>query len=397
VTETDRERSYPSALALLTLLFFMWGFITVLNDILIPHLKGVFELDNAGAMMVQFAFFGAYFALALPAGALIERVGYRGGIVVGLVVTGLGALAFWPAAAAPSYPLFLGALFVLAGGITILQVAANPYVAVLGPPRTAASRLNLTQGLNSLGTTVGPLLGAMLILSDDASISAAERARSVQAPYVGIAITLFVLAFVFYRVRLPGIEPRARLGGGSSLWSHRPLVFGTIAIFLYVGAEVGIGSMLVLFFGTEEVASMPEKAAGELVAFYWGAAMVGRFLGAAAQQRVDAARVLAAAAALALVLVVATIAMLGPMSVYTLLAVGLANSVMFPTIFTLAIDGLGPRTSRGSGVLVMAIVGGAVLPVAMGAIADAASYASALWLPAACYLFIGWYALRGHR
>ena len=380
----ERERS---AFGLLTLLFFMWGFITTLNDILIPHLKGQFELGATEAMLVQLCFFGAYFTMALPAGRLIEAIGYRKGIVVGLGVAALGALAFLPAASLSSYPLFLLALFVLASGITVLQVSANPYVTILGPPETSASRLNLAQGINSLGTTLGPAFGAYLILDSG-------EVEAVRGPYLGIAATLIVLALVFALVRLPALAPERDASVGASVWTHPRLLLGALAIFVYVGAEVGIGSMLVLFFGLDEIAGMSEQNAGHYVSYYWGAAMIGRFVGAAIQQRVAAAWVLAGAAGLALSLVAMVVGLRGAIAVPLLLAVGFANSVMFPTIFSLAIAGMGEQTSRASSVLVMAIVGGALIPVGMGAIADTIGYPAAIAATIPCYAYIGWFALR---
>ena len=381
------------AFGLLTALFFMWGFITCLNDILIPHLKGQFELSATQAMLIQLCFFGAYFTMALPGGWIIERLGYRGGIVVGLALSGLGALLFLPAAQLALYPLFLLALFVLASGITVLQVSANPYVAILGPPETGASRLNLAQGLNSLGTTLAPGLGAYLILGGSGGVDA------VRLPYLAIAATLFGLAVVFWRVELPPLEPRREQteAAGQSLWSHPRLLLGAGAIFVYVGAEVGIGSLLVLFFGLDEVAGMAEDTAGYYVSFYWGAAMVGRFVGAALQRRIDPARVLIGAALLAIVLVGATVVLRGPVAVPLLLAVGFANSIMFPTIFSLAVEGMGEATARASSVLVMAIVGGALVPVAMGAIADVAGYAAAIAATVPCYLYIAGFARSSRR
>ncbi len=390
---TPSRARVRSALALMTLLFFMWGFITVLNDILIPHLKGLFELSNFEAMLVQFAFFGAYFTVSLPAGWLVGQLGYRLGIILGLALAALGAGLFYPAAAMQSYPAFLLALFVLASGITVLQVAANPYVTELGPPRTAASRLNLAQGLNSLGTTLGPLFGAALILQPAEGASAEQTAAAVQGPYLGIAATLAALALVFALVRLPRIretgasarEPGAR---PLDLWRRRPLVLGALAIFVYVGAEVSIGSFLVLYLGLPDTLALPEAEAGYYVSLYWGAAMVGRFFGAAAQQRVAPARALMIAAGLALALVVTSTTLTGALAAAAILAVGLANSIMFPTIFSLSVAGLGEQTSQGAGILVMAIVGGAVVPAALGELADLAGYRAALAGTLLCYGYI---------
>lgn len=382
-----RERSYPAAVALLALLFFMWGFATVLNDILIPHLRALFSLNATMAMLVQFAFFGAYFVVGVPAGWLCTRMGYRVGIIVGLLVAALGSLGFALSSWTSSYAAFLLGLFVLASGITVLQVAANPYVTVLGPARTAASRLNLTQGINSLGTTLGPAVGAALILEQ-------ADAAAVRGPYLGMAAVLVVLAVVFFVVRMPTVHVESAAAGSASVWRHARLRRGAVAIFLYVGAEVGIGSMLVLFFGLPQVAGMDPAEAGYLVSYYWGAAMVGRFVGAAVQRVVAPAKVLVVACGLAVALVAVTVGIMGSLAVPTLLAVGFCNSIMFPTIFSLAVEGLGDETSRGSGVLVMAIVGGAIVPVVMGAIADLLGFRAALLSATLAYGYIAWFARR---
>ncbi|MCH9684033.1 MAG: sugar MFS transporter [Deltaproteobacteria bacterium] len=374
----------------------MWGFVTVLNDILVPHLKALFSLNATMAMLVQLSFFGAYFVVGLPAGWWVARIGYRRGIVVGLVVAATGALGFALSSWLSSYAAFLGALFILAAGITVLQVAANPYVTRLGPPRTAASRLNLTQGINSLGTTLAPAVGAWLIFDG-------SGAQSVRMPYLAIAGLLVVLAVVFSIVRLPVPQTQATTTTttttttSASVWRHRRLRLGAVAIFVYVGAEVGIGSMLVLFFGQTEVASMGAAEAGYYVSYYWGAAMVGRFIGAAIQRRHSPAKVLIVACALATILLGLTVGLMGETAVVTVLAVGLANSIMFPTIFSLAVDGLGEKTSRGSGVLVMAIVGGAIIPVAMGALVDGFGYRVALGSATLAYAYIAWFARYGTK
>ncbi len=367
----------------------MWGFVTVLGDILVPHLKALFSLSATMAMFVQLSFFGAYFVVGMPAGWLVTRIGYRGGIVVGLAVAAVGALGFALSSWLTSYAAFLGALFVLASGITVLQVAANPYVTLLGPPRTASSRLNLTQGINSLGTTLAPVVGAWFILEG-------QGAAGVRLPYLGIATIWIALAVVFARVPLPPIPTQPPESSGSarapSVWRHRRLRWGALGIFLYVGAEVGIGSMLVLFFGLPEVAGMDAARAGYYVSFYWGCAMVGRFVGAGLQRRLSPPVVLCVGGLCALTLVVSTVSLMGQIAVATLLAVGLFNSIMFPTIFSLAVEGLGPETSRGSGVLIMAIVGGALVPVGMGALADAFGYRVALLSTGIAYAYIAWFA-----
>ena len=392
------KNRYTPALIALTSLFFMWGLITSLNDILIPHLKALFDLSYVEAMLIQFCFFGAYFVMSFPSGYLVEKVGYRKGIVTGLTVAGIGCVAFYPAATAHSYVLFLAALFVLASGITLLQVAANPYVAILGDPQTAASRLNLTQAFNSAGTTVGPWVGAVLILS-----VASAGAEATKTPYLFLAGALFVIAIVFSRLKLPQISADTPLKDAAnagdrtrSVWQYRHLVLGAVAIFVYVGAEVTIGSFLVNFMAQDSVASLPERTAGQYLSFYWGGAMVGRFIGSAILTRVRAGRLLAFNAACVVVLLLVGMTVEGPMAMYAVLAIGLFNSIMFPTIFTLGIANLGKHTGEGSGVLCMAIVGGAIVPVIGGYVADLSTIAISFVVPAVCYLYIVYYGLKGH-
>lgn len=405
---TTQQTSYLSALIVLTSLFFMWGLITSLNDILIPHLKGAFSLSYTKVMLIQFCFFGAYAVMSLPSGVLVERVGYKRGIIIGLAGAGVGCLLFYPAAGMRSYPFFLGALFVLASGITLLQVAANPYVAILGPARTASSRLTLTQAFNSLGTTIGPFLGSVLILSavrpsgDEATVKAAEAA-SVQGPYIVLALVLFAIAVVIAMVRLPQIEARDEPAASAvahqhhdSVWAYRHLVFGVVAIFVYVGAEVSIGSFAVNFLSQPTIGGLTEAEAGKYLSYYWGGAMVGRFIGAWAMTRVQPNRVLAFNAFVAIGLLVVVMLFAGKTAMWALLAIGLFNSIMFPTIFTLAIDGLGKHTGTASGMLCVAIVGGAIVPLLQGFFADINLLYSFV-IPAVCYLYIAWYGLKGYR
>ncbi|MGA7744784.1 MAG: L-fucose:H+ symporter permease [Polyangia bacterium] len=412
-----KPRSYLGALAVLSTLFFMWGFITCLNDIIIPHLKAVFDLNYAQAMMIQFAFFTAYFVVSLPSGQIVHRVGYKRGIIIGLVVVGLGCLAFYPAAEIRSYAIFLLALFILASGITLLQVAANPFVAILGKPETASARLTLTQALNSLGTTLAPFFGSAFILAmpsksaDElkAMVPAAREAyrvaeaASVQKPYVGLALTLFVLAVAIAFSKLPKIgdrEETASQAGGSdgpkSAFAYRHLMFGAVAIFVYVGGEVAIGSFLVNYLKEPAIAGLPEKVGATYLPYYWGGAMVGRFLGTPLLRYFKPGRILALFACVAALLVVTTMATSGSAAMWSVLAIGLFNSIMFPTIFTLAIAGLGKHTSQGSGILCMAIVGGALVPVIQGAIADRIGIHHCFIIPALCYLYIVWYGWKGH-
>jgi FHS family L-fucose permease-like MFS transporter len=385
------------ALTVVTTVFFMWGFVTVLNDILVPHLKALFDLNYTQTMLIQFTFFSAYFLMATPSSRVLARVGYQKSIVIGLVVMGLGALAFVPASSVRSYAVFLGALWVLASGITLLQVAANPYVAQLGPPEKGSSRLNLAQAFNSLGTTIAPFLGGALILSET---SGRADASAVQLPYVAIAITLFLLAFGVSRFHLPAL-PDIEEGHGvkvdDSIWRHRHLVLGAVAIFVYVGAEVSIGSFLVNYFSQPEIGGLTERAAAGFVSFYWGGAMAGRFIGSALLRTASPGKVLGGAALAACALVLTTVATTGALAMWSVIAVGLFNSVMFPTIFTLGIARLGPLTGKGSSLLIMAIVGGAILPVIQGALADSIGIHTAFLMPAVCYLYIVYYGWSGSR
>jgi len=403
-----------AALSLVTALFFLWGFVTVLNDILIPHLKSIFDLNYAKVMLIQFAFFSAYFIFSIPSAKLVDAIGYKKTMVTGLFTTGVGALLFIPAASVASFPLFLIALMTLAAGITALQVTANPYVTVLGPPETASSRLNLTQAFNSLGTTIGPRLGGLLILSanfkgagETRQMSAdvlqayrVQEAASVKLPYLVIGLALIIFGLVIAMFKLPDVPGAARHSGSgvkASLWRYRQLVFGTIGIFVYVGAEVSIGSFLINYFGQPEIGSLPEFAAAKYVTYYWGGAMVGRFIGSAILQKVKTGTVLAIAAITACALVCISMLTTGHVAMWSIIAVGLFNSIMFPSIFTLGIAELGPLTGDGSGMLVMAIVGGAILPVLQGALADRVGIHHAFIIPAICYLYILYYALWGSR
>jgi FHS family L-fucose permease-like MFS transporter len=411
-TSSTAGNNYRFALVALTSLFFMWGFITCLNDILIPHLKNVFQLNYTQSMMIQLCFFGAYFIVSLPAGALVKRISYKWGIVVGLLIAAIGCALFIPAASYRVYALFLGALFVLASGVTILQVAANPYVTELGAPETASSRLTLTQAFNSLGTTIAPLFGAFLILSaatgdiQNASGEQLEALRLAEAdavrfPYMLLAIAFLVLAAVFAALKLPHVETEdttvAEGGERSSAWAYRHLVLGAIGLFVYVGAEVSIGSFLVNYLAEPSIAGMPESEAAHYVAYFWGGAMIGRFVGAYVMRFVDDGKALAFNAGVAILLILLTVFAGGSLAMWSVLAIGLFNSIMFPTIFSLALKGLGRHTSQGSGILCLAIVGGAILPVVQGMLADTVGIHLAFLMPAICYLYIAYYGLKGHR
>jgi FHS family L-fucose permease-like MFS transporter len=387
----SQARDYSRPLAIVTTLFFMWGFLTCLNDILVPHLKAIFDLSYAKVMLVQFAFFSAYFLFSVPWSRIVNVIGYQRSMVAGLLTMAVGAFLFLPAATLVSFPLFLTALMVLATGITGLQVAANPYVVVLGKPETASSRLDLTQAFNSLGTTVAPKIGGLLILG-------VAGASSVKLPYTVIGIALVLLAVMIGASSLPKIEGVERPGGEGargSIWNHRNLVLGALGIFAYVGAEVSIGSFLVNYFGLPGIAGMSAETAAGYVSFYWGGAMIGRFLGAAVLRRFKAGHVLALCAVSAAALVVTSMMLGGHAAMWTILAVGFFNSIMFPTIFSLGVAELGPLTGNGSGLLNMAIVGGAILPVIQGVIADRVGLHHAFVLPVICYIYILYFALSG--
>src|SRR5271167_3832409 len=398
-TGTGASQKYPGALAMVTVLFFFWGFVTVLNDILVPHLKSVFDLNYTKVMLIQFAFFLAYFIFSIPSAKIIDAIGYKRTMVVGLLTMALGAFLFVPAASALSYPLFLAALMVLAGGITALQVAANAYVSVLGPPETASSRLNLTQAFNSLGTTLGPWVGGLLILgaAGGAAVTKMQQAASVKVPYMVIGVALLVFAAIIGMFKLPtipGIEAQKNAPKESML-KYRHLILGCVGIFTYVGAEVAIGSFLINYFNQPEIGNLPEVQGAKLVAYYWGGAMVGRFIGSAILQKVKTGTVLGIAAFCSCALVLTSMLTSGHVAMWSILLVGFFNSIMFPSIFTLGIAKLGPRTGDGSGLLIMAIVGGAIIPLVQGAIADRIGVHHAFVLPVICYFYIAYYALRG--
>ena len=485
---SETSGSYTGPLVIVTSLFFMWGFLTCLNDILVPHLKSIFDLSYARVMLIQFAFFGAYFIFSIPSAKIIDWIGYQRSMVFGLLMMGLGAFLFVPAASVPSYPLFLGALIVLAAGITCLQVAANPYVTVLGKPETASSRLNLTQAFNSLGTFLAPFFGGLLILSaapkamDEIRAMAPDalqayrlhEAATVKTPYVGLGIALVLLAIAIGSSKLPKIEHAQHKVGekvNDSIWNHPNLIFGAIAIFVYVGAEVSIGSFLVNYFSQPEIGGLTEKVAASFVSFYWGGAMLGRFIGSnflggtkakymwivlalgialillsypignqipvGYQPGVPNLMWLAwllfegrplfvlVAIAAAVIAVIATlnggratartglllgicalstsvlvaISMLstGHFAMWTIILVGFFNSIMFPSIFTLGVAELGPLTGDGSGIMIMAIVGGALIPLTQGWIADRIGIHHAFFLPVICYLYILFFALSGSK
>jgi FHS family L-fucose permease-like MFS transporter len=411
--QSGAQTGNTGPLIIITTLFFMWGLLTALNDVLIPHLKALYTLSYGQAMLVQFCFFGAYFLVSLPAGVLIKKIGYQNGAVTGLVVAAAGCAMFYPASKS-GYALFLLGFFVLAAGITILQVAANPYVTVLGDPRTASSRLTLTQAFNSLGTTIAPALGGILILSvstlgvaELAQLPAAEQviyratqAASVQMPYLALAGALLLLAVMFAFARLPKIDhvddatlPLEKVSTRSVL-AHPHLLMGTIGIFLYVGAEVSIGSFLINFLEQSDIAALTPAAAAHYVSYYWGGAMVGRFIGFAVMRFVSPGKALAFTAATSIALIMVAVFGRGPTAMWAILAVGLCNSIMFPTIFSMALYRLGKLTGQASGILCMAIVGGAVVPFAQGLFADSIGVQRSFLVPAACYAFILYFGLK---
>jgi len=402
---------YTSALASLTVLFFMMGFITCLNDILIPYLKGLFTLSYTMVNLVNFCFFGAYLVMGVPAGVVVKRFGYKRGMLIGFMVAALGCFLFYPAAASRTFGLFLGALFVLATGIVTLQVAGNPYVSILGPPETASSRLTLTQAFNSLATAIAPPLGSLLILSHLPNLKQLSPAQAaaidvspVQQLYLGIGGVLLLISLVLTFVKLPHIaHAPAATGDTQRAWHFRHLLLGLVGIFAYVGAEVAIGSHIVSYLTQSEVMGMTLEAAGNKVGYYWGGAMIGRFAGVGILRMFRPGRVLAFNAIGAVVLVLISISSSGPLAMWSLLAVGLMNSIMFPTIFTLAVAGLGRHTEEASGLLSAAIVGGAIIPPLFGLMADSQLGSGGVhalrWafvLPVLCYAYILWYGLRGH-
>lgn len=436
VARNGGSNSYGSALAIVTTLFFMWGSLTSLNDVLIPYVQHVFKIKLAASMLIQTAFFSAYFVFSIPSAKIIDWIGYKRAIVVGLFTMVVACLAFYPAAKIPSFPFFLAALIILATGITILQVAANPYVAVLGKPETASSRLNLTQAFNSLGTTIFPWVGANLILRTTATAvtqSPQQEADAVIKLYVYFfAAALTVLAIGIGLSKLPKMESAGHHIGeqvNDSIWKHPNLVFGAIGIFVYVGGEVAIGSSIANYLALDNIggflspSNFPDAAtryraalgeAAKYISLYWGGAMIGRFLGAALLQKIKAGKLLALAAVMAALLVTVSVLTNGHVAMWTILSVGFFNSIMFPCIFTMSIAELGPLTGDGSGILNMAIVGGAVIPWMVGKAGDLINHSYypamtqgetswgqgihyALIAAAVCYVYILFFAVSGSK
>lgn len=395
---------YGRALAVVTSLFFMWGFLTTLNDTLIPHLKQIFTLNYFEAMLVQFSFFGSYFIFAQPAAKVIEYIGYKKTMVVGLAIMACGVFLFVPAAGVQSYGFFLAAEIVLAAGVTTLQVAANPYVTVLGPAQTASSRLNLTQAFNSLGTVIAPLFGSAFIVAsaaEMAKMTKIQEAASLKLPYAGIGIVLLAMATVIALVRLPRIQVTQEFRGGTdalgSIWSHRHVWLGAIGIFVYVGAEVAVGSSLVSYMMQHDIAGFSPQRANIYLIFFWGGLMVGRFIGSGLLQKLPTGPVVGVCAIGATILVAISMLTSGHFAMWTMLLVGLCNSIMFPSIFTLGTAHMGPLTGKASGLLVQAIVGGAIIPTVQGYLMDRIGVHHGFILPLLCYLFIIYYGFIGSR
>ncbi|WP_257659184.1 sugar MFS transporter [Parapedobacter lycopersici] len=396
--QTVSDRHYTPALIALAVLYFMMGFITCLNDTLVPFFKAGFTLSYAESALVQFYFFLTYALFSIPAGRMVEKVGYKRGMVFGFAVAGVGAFLFYPASIWHEYSLFLAALFVLAIGIVLLQVAANPYITVLGPPETASSRLTLIQGVGSLGTTTAPLFGAHFILSRLGDSGGASDA--VSTPYLGIGLTLLVIALVLARLALPKVTAaddaqQDRDQPSRRIFSFRNLNLGTIGIFVYVGAEVAIGTFLTNYIA--DTLLIDEHQANNYVALYWGGMLVGRLIGAVLLRWIKPQRVLAGTATMALLLILTAIQSTGQVAVWTMVSVGLFNSVMFAIIFSLAVKGLGKYTTQASGLLSSAIVGGAVIPYLQGLLKDEFTWTIAFMLPLCCYVYLVFYGLHGYR
>ncbi|CAL1520550.1 sugar MFS transporter [Chitinophaga sp. MM2321] len=397
-SHTDSKQSYMPALISLAVLYFMMGFITCLNDTLVPFFKKGFTLTYSQSSLVQFYFFLTYGIMSVPAGKIVSRTGYKNGMVLGFAVAAFGGLLFYPASVFHQYILFLAALFVIAIGIVILQVAANPYITALGPAKTASARLTLIQGIGSAGTTVAPLFGAHFILSRLQESGASSEA--VRYPYLGIAALLLIIAFAVSRLSLPVISTvnnaqTLPTGKQGSIFSFRQLKFGTIGIFMYVGAEVSIGTFLTNYI--VDLLGIPENAANNYVAFYWGGMLVGRLMGAGLLRVLKPAMVLSVCAALAVVLILISVNTTGMLAVWTMIAVGLCNAVMFATIFSLSVQGVGQRTTAASGLLSTAICGGAIISYAQGFLKDHGTWQIAFLIPVACYLYILFYGLNGYK
>ena len=391
-------KSYTVPLMLMVSLYFSIGFITALNDILVPHFKDLFHLSNVAALLVQFCFFGAYFVMSVPSGWIVGRIGYKSSIVAALAIMGLGLLLFLPASVIIFYPLFLFALFVVGSGLALLQVAINPYIGALGSPDTASSRLNLAGGFNSVATTIAPKVGAAFIFIA-AGASTAQLAHSVRMPYLILAIFAFLMAGITASIHLPDVLENNNTGPSAdgSAWKFRHLRLGALAIFCYVGAEVTIGSLMISYLGQPSMGSLSHEVAARYVSLYWAGAMVGRFIGFFALRTIKAQRALAFVSTIAFLLVGTAVATHGHIAMVAIVACGLFNSVMWPCIFPLSVDGLGRFTSQGSGILVTMVVGGAIIPEIQGFFADSFGYQKSFVIVLLCYAYIVSFALKGHR
>lgn len=450
--ETTKGRGYRIAFVWVTILFFMWGFMTVLNDILIPHFKEIFDLNYTQAMLVQFSFFGAYFVGSLIYFLIstiyedpILKIGYKNGLLLGLLVSAIGAALFYPAAEFSSYVLFLGALFVIGLGFTLLQISANPYVSILGPEKSASSRLNLAQGFNALGTTLGPVIGGYAIY-EYFKMSHLSGAESLKTPYLIFAGVFLVMTILFSTLRLPSLTTHDLAHQRARAFAFPQLRFGMLAIFFYVGAEVSIGSIIISYLGDTQIASLPEIEASKFVSLYWGGQMIGRFIGSVSlsdmKNKVLKYLLMLVFPAIGfavvaysygvekslpylLLLVVNYIAFLfgksianrtlfifaifnigliilawvfrGTVAMWSVIGIGLFNSIMWSNIFTLAIAKLGKHTSQGSSLLVMMIVGGAILPLITGFLSDVTSIVDAVLVPLVAYCYIAFFGLKGYR
>jgi len=402
---TPTAPSYVGPFITVAVLFFIFGFITNLNMALVPHLKNIFTLPYAWAMLVESAFFLAYFVFSSPTSKLIEAIGYKRTMVVSLFIQVVGCLMFVPAARLVSFPLFLTAVFVVGAGVTALQTSANPYVAILGPEHSAPVRLTLAQALNSLGGTIAPLVAGAYILTDPASLqSKAAVADTVRGPYLAIAAGLLILGLAVMFMHLPQIQQTQAFRPGKegdpilgrSIWSYRHTVLAAVGIFLYVGVEVGLASIAVNYFKIQGVDSLSK--ASYLVAWYWGGALIGRLLGSLVLTKVKAGKLLGLFGFLGVLCVLISMFTSGQIAIWSVVLCGFFNSIMFPNIFALGIVGLGPMTSKGSGLIMTAVVGGAVVPLLIGALADkSGSLQVALIIPALCYLFIAYYGLWGSK
>ena len=400
-TAPPRAGNNNLALSVVGALFFMLGFITCLNDILIPHLKAIFNLNYTQAMLVQFCFFTAYAVMSIPMSKLVEKMGYKAGIIGGFLIAALGCILFYPAAASASYPIFLGALFILASGIVLLQVAGNPYVTLLAPKGKESVMLTLIQAFNSLATTVAPPIGAALIFVD-ATASQAERISSVQMPYLGLAGFMILLSVLIGLIKLPDArqiaaeQTESSHDGKTSVWQYKHMVLGTIGIFCYVGAEVAIGSLMVNVL--EHTAGLDHDKAAGYLSIYWGGMMVGRFIGAGLMNKIAPNKYLAFNASMAVgLLLLAIAANGGAVTQWALLLIGFFNSIMFPTIFSLGTKGLSKFTGAASGIISTAIVGGALIPVLQGLVIDNVGLMISYVIPAVCYVYIVFFATQGYK